>query len=65
MAETLTSNLMFACTSASSNPSRLACGKDDGSEVPTVIDSVPNEWKNLEGPQNLNKIILRRAGKKL
>ena len=29
--------------------------KDDGSEVPAVIDAVINEWKNLEGPQNLNK----------
>ena len=55
MAETLTSNLMFTCTSAISNPSWLACEKDDGSEVPTVIDAVLNEWKNLEGPQNLNK----------
>ena len=52
MAETLTSNLMFTCTSASSNPSWLACEKDDGSEVPTVMDSVINEWKNPEGPQN-------------
>ena len=65
MAETLTSNLMFTCTSASSNPSWLACEKDDGSEVPFVIGSVLNEWKNLEEPQNLNKISLRRADKKL
>ena len=65
MAETLISNLMFTCTSASSNPSWLACEKDSGSEVPTVIDSVLNEWKNLERPQNLNKIILWRADKKL
>ena len=61
MAETLTSNLI----SASSNPSWLACEKDYGSEVPILIDSVLNEWKNLEGPQNLNKIISLRADKKL
>ena len=65
MAETLTSNRMFTCTSASSNPSWLSCEKDDGSEVPTVFDSVLNEWKNLEGPQNLNEIILRRVDTKL
>ena len=65
MAETLISNLMFTCTSANSNPSLLAFEKDDGSEVPIVIGSVLNEWKNLEGPHNLNKIILRRADKKL
>ena len=56
MAETLTSNLMFTCTSAGSNPSWLACEKDDGSKIPTVLDKrVLNEWKNLEGPHNLNK----------
>ena len=49
MAETLTSNLMFTCTSANSNPSWLAYEKDDGSEVPVVIGSVLNKWKNLEG----------------
>ena len=56
MAETLASNLML--TSACSNPSWLACEKDDGSKVLIVIGSVLNEWTNLEGPQNLNKILL-------
>ena len=55
MAETLTLNMMFTCTSASSNPPWLACEKDDGLVVPTVIDTVLNEWKNLEGPENLNE----------
>ena len=60
MTETLTSNLMFTCTSASSNPLWLAYEIDDGSEVAIVIGSVLNKWKNLEGPQNLNNFMQSR-----
>ena len=42
MAETLTSILMFTCTSARSDPSWLAYEKDDDSEVTIVIGSVLN-----------------------
>ena len=55
----------FMAKTLTSNPLRLACEKGDASKVLIVIGSVLNEWKNLEGPQNPNKIILRTADKKL